>query len=165
MVDISIFQDNSKSLDELLKLGRVDFIFTYNRANKKNKYIHLLESELKLVLPKDHKFCEKQNLEIKDLKNEYIMTPDTYFSDTDNCLNEIIQMANTDIKDGYTITKMVENKLGIGLLSDLFLKNNKFDFEIKSFKPNLKVNLYISYRDRLALNRASKILIEYIKNK
>src|SRR3712207_4239072 len=59
MVDISIFQDNSEKLDELLRLGRVDFIFTYNNTNAKKKYIYIMASELKIVLPKDGKPCQK----------------------------------------------------------------------------------------------------------
>ncbi|MGM0437778.1 MAG: selenium metabolism-associated LysR family transcriptional regulator [Bacillota bacterium] len=70
----SIKVGDSGEMIELLEKDKVDVIIVgYKPENPKYKVKEVANDELKLIVPKNHKFAKKREVSLKDLKNEKML--------------------------------------------------------------------------------------------
>lgn len=128
--------------------------------------IFLMEDELMVVLPENHKLADKEYFPIKELLNypfmllekgvkmeiteifeKYNITPDIHFTTLDD----------------YVIMSMVENGLGISILPRLILQRNPYKITAKRLEVATYRNIGLAYRNKKSLSLAVKKFLEYIE--
>lgn len=170
-INISIINDLTRNLINDLKLGKLDFII-FNESNIKENNLHL----------------EK----IKELKQGFVYNPE-FFNDEINNFEELnslplilqkeesnsrklldyIALQNgvklipkMEVVSQELITEFVNIGLGVGfVIIDLATGNYKNLKELNINKKIPNINIYLATNKSISLTFASKIFIEYLKNK
>ncbi|WMM26100.1 LysR family transcriptional regulator [Tissierella sp. MB52-C2] len=125
-IDLVFFEGNYDEIIEWLEIGIVDVGFVIETDRKLNlQRVPIIKDKLVVGFYKGHKFEDKENINIKELKDEiFILPKGPYRKQIDMFFHKNSIVANTrfDVHDCNTISNMVESGLGITIGSELFLK-------------------------------------------
>ena len=165
-IEYELLLGNYDEIENWILKGRVDFGFLRLPTKSRLETIFLMEDELMVVLPENHKLADKEYFPIKELLNypfmllekgvkmeiteifeKYNITPDIHFTTLDD----------------YVIMSMVENGLGISILPSLILQRNPYKITAKGLEVATYRNIGLAYRNKKSLSLAVKKFLEYIE--
>lgn len=165
-IEYELLLGNYDEIENWILKGRVDFGFLRLPTKSRLETIFLMEDELMVVLPENHKLADKEYFPIKELSNypfmllekgvkmeiteifeKYNITPDIHFTTLDD----------------YVIMSMVENGLGISILPRLILQRNPYKITAKRLEVATYRNIGLAYRNKKSLSLAVKKFLEYIE--
>ncbi len=109
----------------------------------------LKRDEMLAVLPRGHAVAEKSSVTPDELAREpYILLDEGEFSEPLEFFHENYLAPNTQyiVYDDYTIMSMVEQGLGVSVLSALVLNRHGRDIEIRRIEPGLVRSISVAYK-------------------
>lgn len=124
-IQIVLHQGDYTSISEWVRTGAVDFGFVNPNAVKGMETTFIKSGEFRAVLPKYHPLSEKQSLSLKDLANEpFLLLEEGAYSEPLEAFHAIGITPNIKLRvhDDYSILSMVEQGLGISILTELVLR-------------------------------------------
>ncbi|WP_244835137.1 LysR family transcriptional regulator [Clostridium sp. BJN0001] len=167
-VHFHLMQGEYTNVDNWVKDGSVDFGFINpSAASKDLTVINLRDDEMLAVLPKEHKLCKKRKITLDDISKEpYILLDEGDISEPLQVFKEKNLSPNIEYKvyDDYTIMSMVENGLGVSILSNLVLKNHHQKIITKSISPKVVRTIGLVYKNKNILPIAGRYFINFIIN-
>lgn len=130
--------------------------------------IFLKKDRMLVIIPEDHPYAEKSFFPVKKLANEPFILLET--GNKREILqvfehNNITPNVHYSAKDDYTIMSMVENGLGVSILSELVLTRNPYKILAKETQPIFYRILGITLKSKEKSSLAVKYFIDYITNK
>ncbi len=164
-VEFELHQGEYTTISNWIKEGRVDFGFVNPTAVSNLTTILLQEDEMLAVLPKNHPLVTHHTVSLEDLTN------DPYILLDEGELNEpisIFQQNNLDpniqyrVHDDYSIMAMIEQGLGITILSRLVLNRCPYHIVPKPISPSVVRKISLAYKDKKVLPIASRYFIDFI---
>ena len=167
-IAIRIREGGLKAIEKWLNEGSIDFGFLSRQKDQTFSFFPLARDPLCAVIPKD-----------LDIPTEYEKTfPVSAFADfpfiasergIDEDVSSTLSQFNVSplvsftCHDDHTILSMVDNGLGISLLPNMFILNNKANFRIIPIKPCTHRTLGIGYQSEKTLSICSKAFIDLSK--
>lgn len=149
-----------------VKEGFVDLSFASNQFDPEVEFMHLNYDPLIAVLPPDYNVVS-DTFDVMLLDKQKVIMPSFGFE------NDILRELNKynihpifrpTVVDDEVILKMVEAKLGIGILSELIMNNKTYDVIAMPLSPAMSRDLGIVVKEYDKLRDFVKIFIEYAKN-
>ena len=154
--------ENAKVINQVLN-DEISFGFVVGKPTDNNLISTLVLSvDLVVYVYKDHKFWNKDILEIKDLRDENLILMNEkhriYHDVVNAChLCDFKPNVIATVEEGEAMYKLVKNKIGIGI-SPRFLKDND-DIRAVSIKDAYSWDIYGIYRkDSADRDLAAKFL-------
>ncbi|GFI61164.1 HTH-type transcriptional regulator GltC [Clostridiales bacterium] len=168
MAHFDLKQGEYTSVNSWIKDGSVDFGFINPDAAEGLTTVPLKRDEMLAVLPVNHKMSSLENVTLDQLADEpYILLdegalcePLEFFKI--NGLEPNIQYV---VYDDYTIMSMVEEGLGISVLSSLVLNRHHHNIVLKSISPRLERTVSLAYKNKNILPIASRYFIDFLLSK
>lgn len=165
-VKINIIHGNSGQLEKLMDDNEVDCCIMDVPASKKFESCFLYKDRYKVVLPKDHPEASGKVYDISKLAGNpvaFVREGKGLFLIKDT--NEDGNM--TGARELYTtdddaFLSMVENGLGIGLISEMSLYRNPYKVAVLDTSEPIYRNLGLVFRDKKSLSPAVSAFINHI---
>ncbi|WP_296816336.1 LysR family transcriptional regulator [uncultured Megasphaera sp.] len=164
-IQIVLHQGDYTSISEWVRTGAVDFGFVNPNAVKGMETTFIKSGEFRAVLPKYHPLSEKQSLSLKDLANEpFLLLEEGAYSEPLEAFHAIGITPNIKLRvhDDYSILSMVEQGLGISILTELVLRKTSYEVVALPIDPVIIRTMSIITKDKNTLPQASKKFIHYL---
>ena len=123
-IQIVLHQGDYTSIPEWVRTGAVDFGFVNPHAVKGMETTVIKSGEFRAVLPKDHPLAEKKSLILEDLAEEpFLLLEEGAYSEPLEAFRAAGITPNVKLRvhDDYSILSMVEQGLGVSILTELVL--------------------------------------------
>jgi hypothetical protein len=120
------------------------------------------------VLPVNHRMAKMDKVTLEELSKEpYILLNEGELSEPLEFFKENGLKPNTQyvVYDDYTIMSMVEEGLGISVLSALVLNRNNRNIAVKSIYPKLERTVSLAYKNKNIMPIAGRYFIDFIISK
>lgn len=167
-IKFELLQGDYMEIENWVAEGIVDFGFICMPSAKNLETIFLKKDRMLVIIPEDHPYAEKSFFPAKKLADEPFILLET--GNKREILqvfehNHITPNVHYSAKDDYTIMSMVENGLGISILSELVLTRNPYKILAKETQPIFYRILGITLKSKEKSSLAVKYFIDYITNK
>lgn len=167
-IKFELLQGDYAEIEAWVAEGIVDFGFMRLPSKKDLETIFLKKDRMMIIISKEHPYAKKNFFPVEALANEPFILLEAgnkqeilqIFKD-----NHINPSINYIAKDDYTIMSMVENGLGISILSELVLTRNPYDILVKETSPVFYRSLGIILKSKENSSLAVKYFIDYIVSK
>lgn len=167
-IKFELLQGDYAEIETWVAEGIVDFGFMRLPSKKDLETIFLKKDRMMIIISKEHPYAKKNFFPVEALANEPFILLEAgnkqeilqIFKD-----NHINPSINYIAKDDYTIMSMVENGLGISILSELVLTRNPYDILVKETSPVFYRSLGIILKSKENSSLAVKYFIDYIVSK
>ena len=126
---------------------------------------HIKSGEFRAVLPKNHPLAEKKSLVLEDLAEEpFLLLEEGAYSEPLEAFRAAGITPNVKLRvhDDYSILSMVEQGLGISILTELVLRKTSYDVVTLPIEPAIMRTMSIVAKDKNTLPLASKEFIRYL---
>ena len=126
---------------------------------------HIKSGEFRAVLPKNHPLAEKKTLVLEDLAEEpFLLLEEGAYSEPLEAFRAAGITPNVKLRvhDDYSILSMVEQGLGISILTELVLHKTSYDVVTLPIEPAIMRTMSIVAKDKNTLPLASKEFIRYL---
>jgi len=164
-ITFELIHGDYKQIEELLLHGRIDIGFTQLPVSDGLEYVYLKADELYAVLPGNHPLAEKKQLTLDELLPEpFIMYKENTVGGIRMMLNAYRVKPNTQFvaEDDNTIMSMVENGLGVTVLTDLVTRRTPYRIVKRRLNPPVFREIVMAYDKRRAPSVSAEKFIEYI---
>ena len=137
-VTFELFQGEYTNISDGVMNGTIDFGFVNPHATTNLHSILLTQDEMHVILPQNHPLAKNEYIDLKTIQAE----PFILLNEGD--YNEVLDIFHSqglspniqyNVHDDYTIMAMVEQGLGISILSNLVLTRCPYDIIKKSLSP------------------------------
>lgn len=172
-IDIQVIEGyDSISLNKRALAGEVDLIFTREALPNSHDIIseYLFDSKPVVIIPKDHHLNEKQDLCLKDLNDETIISfkRDTLFWNLiDQQLIDVKNITRIDVDNNEMLIQAVVSEIGIGIAPELGI-DEKYKSEITTHKireiHNIPNKVIVQYRKSSQISSLAKKIIYSVIN-
>lgn len=145
--------------------GRVDFGFLRIPTSRNLDTTFLYRDPLMAVLPKGHPLAELDTVPIEELcKEDFLLVEKSARSDAGELLKQYGLTPKIRIKtwDDYTVLAIIESGHDVTILSDLILRRNPFDVEIRPLDVPAFRDLGIAMRDTESSSAAVRRFMNYL---
>ena len=165
-INFILYQGDNKTLPELLKSGIIDFAFIYPAAGVGLQTDLLATEQFLAVLPEDHPLATKKSIPLKALANEPLIIVEeggkinTVLEAFDQL--HITPSVKLRIQDDATILSMVEEGLGVSMLSAMTLEHSPYKFKKIPTVPPVGRSLSVAYENQAFLPIAAKRFINFM---
>lgn len=168
MAKFELKQGEYTNVRDWIKDGSVDFGFINPDAAEKLTTVPLKRDEMLAVVPPDHRMASMESVTLEELSREpYILLdegelsePMEYFK-----MNGLEPNTRYVVYDEYTIMSMVEEGLGISIISNLVLNRHHHKIAVKSITPKLERTVSLAYKNKSVLPIASRYFIDFVISK
>ncbi len=167
-VNFELKQGEYTNISGWIKEGSVDFGFVNPDAAEGLTTIPLKRDEMLAVLPVNHRMAKMDKVTLEELSKEpYILLNEGELSEPLEFFKENGLKPNTQyvVYDDYTIMSMVEEGLGISVLSALVLNRNNRNIAVKSIYPKLERTVSLAYKNKNIMPIAGRYFIDFIISK
>lgn len=168
-VEFILHQGDNTIMEEWIKTGAVDFGFVSPELVKGIEILPLKDDHFSAILPKGHPLAELDVVPLDKLAEEpFIMLEMGRNSESVRAFeaNGLKPNVKYTIHDDYAIMAMVEQGMGVSLLTNLILNRMKsFDIEVRPVTPEATRRLSIGFKDRLDLPMASSKFINLLQER
>ena len=150
---------------QYVKEGSVDFGFINPDATTELEKISLTEDEMLAVLPPNHPLAKNEKVTLTQLATEpYILLEEGHLNEPLEIFKQHHLQPNIQFRvhDDYTIMAMVENGLGISILSQLIMDRVNYRLVKKTITPPIKRTIGITYKNKKLLPIASRYFINFL---
>ncbi len=158
-------QGDYSSIQEWIKNGTVDFGFVTPPAVAGLKTRALTTGEMMLILPLNHPMAKKSSVQLEEICQEpFILLEEGNYNEAMLAFDKANLRPNLKftIHDDFTIMRMVENGMGISILSELIVRDTNYQIVSIPLNPPVYRNLSIGYRGDDSIPIASKRFISYL---
>lgn len=162
-IQIVLHQGDYTSICEWVRTGEVDFGFVNPNAVKGLETTVIKSGDFCAVLPKNHPLAKKQSLVLGDFADEpFLLLEEGAYSEPLEAFRAASIEPNIKLcaHDDYSILSMVEQGLGVSILTELVLNKTNYDIAVLPIKPSIIRTMSIVTKDKRRLPLASK---EFIK--
>ena len=154
---------------ELLRTGLADLAFTSVDACGPYQWELLQEGRMLLVLPEGHPLADLKTVPLEALREEPSILlergdfhePTRALADLGIYSQNIIDVENDD----HTIMAMVEQGLGVSILSELMLQRCGFQVALRPTEPLILRRLGAVYQEKEALPAAARRFLEFFRER
>lgn len=167
-IQIVLHQGDYTSIPEWVRTGAVDFGFVNPHAVKGMETTVVKSGEFRAVLPKDHPLAEKKSLILEDLAEEpFLLLEEGAYSEPLEAFRAAGITPNVKLRvhDDYSILSMVEQGLGVSILTELVLHKTSYDVVALPVEPAIIRTMSIVTKDKNTLPLASKAFIRYLMDR
>lgn len=164
-VQIVLHQGDYTTIPEWVRTRAVDFGFVNPNAVKGMETTAIKSDEFRAVLPKHHPLAEKKSLVLKDLAEEpFLMLEEGTYSEPLEAFRAAGITPNVKLRvhDDYSILSMVEQGLGVSILTELVLHKTNYDVVALPIEPTIIRTMSIVIKDKNTLPLASREFIRYL---
>ncbi len=167
-IQIVLHQGDYTSIPEWVRTGAVDFGFVNPHAVKGMETTVIKSGEFRAVLPKNHPLAEKKSLVLEDLADEpFLLLEEGAYSEPLEAFRAAGITPNVKLRvhDDYSILSMVEQGLGVSILTELVLHKTSYDVVALPIEPAIIRTMSIVTKDKNTLPLASKAFIRYLMDR
>lgn len=164
-IQFVLHQGDYSSISEWVRTGAVDFGFVNPNAVRGMDTTVIKSGEFRAVLPANHRLAGNKSVTLAQLSEEpFLLLEEGSYSEP----VEAFQAAGVtpDVKlrvhDDYSILSMVEQGLGISVLTELVLHKTNYNVAALPIEPPVIRTLGIVIKDRHSLPVAAGKFISYI---
>lgn len=164
-IQIVLHQGDYTSICEWVRTGEVDFGFVNPNAVKGLETIVLKSGNFCAVLPKKHTLAKKKSLVLEDFINEpFLLLEEGAYSEPLEAFRAVGIEPNIKLRvhDDYSILSMVEQDLGVSILTELVLRKINYDITVLPIAPPIIRMMGIVIKDKRKLPLASKEFIRHL---
>lgn len=161
-IQLSLHQGDYSSITEWVRTGAVDFGFVTPYAVTGMETMLVKSDSFRAVLPPDHPLASRRSLSLEDLSEEPILLlEEGAYSEPLEAFRAAGLVPNIRLRvhDDYSILAMVEQGLGISLLTELVLHRINYNVAILPIEPPIVRTISIVIKDRHSLSLASRTFI------
>lgn len=161
-IQIVLHQGDYTSICEWVRTGEVDFGFVNPNAVKGLETTVIKSGDFCAVLPKNHPLAKKQSLVLGDFADEpFLLLEEGAYSEPLEAFRAASIEPNIKLcaHDDYSILSMVEQGLGVSILTELVLNKTNYDIAVLPIKPSIIRTMSIVTKDKRRLPLASKEFI------
>ena len=162
-IQIVLHQGDYTTIQEWVQTGAVDFGFVNPAAVRGLETTTIKSGEFRAVLPKNHPLAEKKPLALEDLAEEpFLLLEEGTYSEPLEAFHAAGITPNVKLRvhDDYSILSMVEQGLGISILTELVLHKTSYDVVALPIEPAIIRTMSIVTKDKNALPLASKAFLQ-----
>mgnify|MGYP002515931303 CR=1 FL=1 len=164
-IQIVLHQGDYTSICEWVRTGEVDFGFVNPNAVKGLETTVIKSGRFCAVLPKEHPLAKKRSLVLEDFASEsFLLLEEGAYSEPLEAFQAAGIKPNIKLRihDDYSILSMVEQGLGVSILTELVLKKTNYDITVLPIDPPIIRTMSIVTKDKRTLPLASKAFIRHI---
>lgn len=164
-IRIVMHQGDYTSIPDWVRAGAVDFGFVSPNAAKGLETTFIKSGRFCAVLPKDHPLTARKLLTLEDFDGEpFLLLEEGAYSEPLEAFHAAGITPNVKLRvhDDYSILSMVEQGLGISVLTELVLRKTSYDVVTLPIEPAIIRTMGIVTKDKKALPLASKEFIRYL---
>lgn len=164
-IQVVLLQGDYDSIPEWVRTGVVDFGFTNPFALKGMKATMLKFDEFRVILPADHPLTDRGFLTLPDLTDEnFLLLEEGSYSEPLEAFRAagLQPRIKLRVHDDYTILRMVEQGLGISMLTNLVLCGTNYRIKALPIDPPIVRATGIITADEHTLPLASKEFLRYL---
>ena len=162
-IQIVLHQGDYTSIPEWVRTGAVDFGFVNPHAVKGMETTIIKSGEFRAVLPKNHPLAGKKSLVLEDFAEEpFLLLEEGAYSEPLEAFRAagIAPNIRLRVHDDYSILSMVEQGLGVSILTELVLHKTSYDVVALPIEPAIIRTMGIVTKDKNALPLASKAFLQ-----
>ena len=162
-VQIVLHQGDYSSIQEWVRTGAVDFGFVNPRAVKGLETTVVKSGEFRAVVPAGHSLATRETVTLADLAREpFLIVESGAYSEVEEAFAAAGITPNIRLRmhDDYSLLSMVEQGMGVSILTELVLRKTAYDVAALPIDPPIIRTLAIVTKDRRTLPLAAKVFID-----
>ena len=162
-VQIVLHQGDYSSIQEWVRTGAVDFGFVNPQAVKGMEKMVVRSGEFRVVVPVGHPLAAKAAVTLEELAGErFLLVEGGAFSEPEEAFAaaEIVPDIKLRVHDDYSVLSMIEQGMGISILTELVLRKTAYDVAALPIEPPIIRTLAVVTKDRRTLPLAAKVFID-----
>ncbi len=166
-VQFNLLQADYGTIKGWINEGAVDFGFLTEDVAEGLNFKPLINDEMVMILPKNHKKAKSKKVSLKDFEDDPFIfldqgkksEPMEYFIKAGIEPNQQYR-----VYDDYTIMNMVEQGLGVAILPKLVLHRHHQDIEVRGITPPVFRKVCVAYKSDDVISVAGKTFMEFSLN-
>lgn len=167
-IDFELHTGDYSKIEQWIAEGLVDFGFLIRPVRTDYDTIDIMTDEMLAVLPEKHPMTEKTEIPLKAFEDESVILLqeggnqeiEEHFKK-----NKIAPHISYYSGDDYAVMSMVENELGIGILSELVMKRCDYYIVTRSLKPELHREIVIAVKNEKNASVAVKKFLQFVRKR
>lgn len=166
-IQIVLHQGDYTSIPEWVRTGEVDFGFVNPDAVKGMETTIIKADSFYAVLPKSHPLAARESLTLEELASEpLLLLEEGAYSEPLEAFRArgITPDIKLRVHDDYSILSMVEQGLGVSILTELVLRKTCYEVAAVPIEPAIVRTVGIVTRDRHTMPLAGKEFIRCLMN-
>lgn len=167
-INFVIHQGDNISIPEWIKTNKVDFGFISYEKTPDLILTELVEDPYYAILPKGHRLCGKDRIDLHDLEHEkLLLVEEGTYSTTMQKFNEmgLSPEVKFRIQDDYTIFSMIEQNFGVSVMSGMVLKHTSYDLEAILTEPPISRKIFLAHQNPDLMTIAAHKFINFMCEK
>lgn len=164
-IQIVLHQGDYTSICEWVRTGETDFGFVNPNAVNGLETTIIKSGKFCAVLPKNHPLSKKNFITLKDFENEpFLLLEEGSYSEPLEAFRAagITPDIKLKVHDDYSILSMVEQGLGVSVLTELVLNKTNYNVTVLPIEPPVTRTMSIVSKDMRRLPAAGKEFIKYL---
>lgn len=164
-IQIVLHQGDYTSIPEWVRTGAVDFGFASPHAVMGMETTVVKSGEFRAVLPKDHPLAGRGSLTLGELAEEpLLLLEEGMYSEPMEAFHAagITPNVRLRVHDDYSILSMVEQGLGVSILTELVLHKTSYEVAALPIEPAIIRTMGIITKNKHTLPLASREFIRYL---
>lgn len=164
-IQIVLHQGDYTSIPEWVRTGAVDFGFASPHAVMGMETTVVKSGEFRAVLPKDHPLAGRGSLTLGELAEEpLLLLEEGMYSEPMEAFHAagITPNVRLRVHDDYSILSMVEQGLGVSILTELVLHKTSYEVTALPIEPAIIRTMGIITKNKHTLPLASREFIRYL---
>ena len=165
-IDFELHTGDYSKIEQWIAEGQVDFGFLIRPVRTDYETIDIMMDEMLAVLPETHPMTEKSEIPLKAFEDEsVILLQEGGNQEIEEHFrkNKIAPHISYYSGDDYAVMSMVENELGIGILSELVMKRCDYHIVTRSLKPGLHREIVIAVKNEKNASVAVKKFLQFVR--
>lgn len=167
-IDFELHTGDYSKIEQWIAEGLVDFGFLIRPVRTDYDTIDIMTDEMLAVLPEKYPMTEKTEIPLKAFEDESVVLLqeggkqeiEEHFKK-----NKIAPHISYYSGDDYAVMSMVENELGIGILSELVMKRCDYHIVTRSLKPELHREIVIAVKNEKNASVAVKKFLQFVRKR
>lgn len=167
-IDFELHTGDYSKIEQWIAERMVDFGFLIRPVRSGYDTIDIMTDEMLAVLPENHTLADEPVIPLKAFEDEpVILLQEGGNQEIEEHFkkNKIVPHVSYYSGDDYAVMSMVENELGIGILSELVLKRCDYHIVAKGLKPNLYRKIVIAVKNEKNASVAVKKFLQFVREK
>ena len=148
-----------------MRTGAVDFGFVNPHAVKGLETMVVKSGEFRAVVPASHPLAAKAAVTLEDMAGEpFLLLEGGIYSEPEEAFAAagIVPDVKLRVHDDYSILSMVEQGMGVSILTELVLRKTNYDVVPLPIDPPIIRTLAVVTKERRTLPLAAKVFIEQL---
>lgn len=167
-VQFTFYQGDYSSIERWIHTGAVDFGFITPPAVTGLQTEVLSRGEMLAVVPKGSPLMKSAALRLQDIcEKPFILLEEGKYNEALLAFQRENLKPNIKfvIHDDFTIMRMIENGMGISILSELMTRGASYQIETRSLQPPIYRTIAIGYKLKERLPVASQRFIRFMQSR